>query len=224
MEDIVNTKKVILTGATGMIGGIVLQHCLQSNNIQQIISISRKSCGLKHPKLTEVLQDDFSNYQNITQYFKNADIAYFCIGAYTGAVSKDLFKKITVDFACAFADTLKANSPKASLCFLSGSGADQSEKSRIAFAKFKGIAENYLLSKNFKQLYIFRPAYIYPVEKRKEPNITYSISRTLYPLIKLFGSKFSIKSTELAKAMFIVGLNGASKSILENHHILTYLK
>jgi len=166
------------------------------------------------------LHRDFSNYSNITHHFEEVNAAYFCIGAYTGAVDKNLFKKITVDFACAFADALKANSPNAVFCFLSGSGADQTEKSRIAFAKFKGIAENYLLDKNFERLYIFRPAYIYPVEKRKEPNITYSISRALYPLIKLFGKKGNIKSTELAQAMYKAGLYGAEKSILENQEIL----
>jgi len=80
-----------------------------------------------------------------------------------------------------------------------------------------------LLSKNFEQLYIFRPGYIYPVEKRKESNLTYSISRTLYPLIKLFGNNASIKSTKLAQAMFQAGLKGANKTNLENQDILTEL-
>jgi len=213
-------KKVILTGATGMTGGIILQHCLQSNEIQQVISLSRKKCNLAHPKLIEILHNDFGNYDNISSYFEGIDIAYFCIGAYTGVASNEMFKKITVDFAYAFSDVLKTNSPNATLCFLSGSGADQSEKSRIAFAKYKGMAENYLLSKNFEQLYIFRPGYIYPVEKRKEPNLTYSISRMLYPFIKLFGGNFSIKSTELAQSMFNVGLKGTQKTILENRDIL----
>jgi len=93
------------------------------------------------------LHDGFSNCQTINYNFNNIDTAYFCIGVYTEAVSNDVFKKITVDFALTFADILKANSPKATLCFLSGAGADQTEKSRIAFVKFKGMAELFAFQK-----------------------------------------------------------------------------
>ncbi len=97
------------------------------------------------------------------------------------------------------------------------------EQSRVAFAKYKGMAENYLLSKKFGALHIFRPGYIYPVEKRVEPNLMYRVSRTLYPVLKLMGKGFSIKSTELGEAMFRVGIDKTDKNILENKDILEVL-
>lgn len=206
-----------------MTGGLVLQHCISSSEIDSIIVISRRTTGVTHPKLQEVIHEDFSAFSEIASYFEKTDIAYFCLGAYTGAVSDDVFKKITVDFTIAFADALKAASPSATFCFLSGSGADPTEKSRISFARYKGMAENYLLQQFPEQTYLFRPGYIYPVTKRKEPNFGYVIGRTLYPVLKLLGKKFSIKSTELAQAMFEAGITGAPKAILENDDILALL-
>jgi len=215
--------KAIITGATGMVGGIVLKQCLESNEIKEVISISRRSTGIQHPKLKEVIHKDFNNYEGQEAVFQNVDVAYFCIGVYTGTVADDVFKEITVDYTKSFADKLKAHSPTAKFSFLSGSGADPKEKSRVSFAKYKGMAENYLIAQNFGELYIFRPGYIYPVEKRKEPNAMYRVSRSLYPLLKLFGKNASIKSTELGEAMYLAGVKGANQSIFENKEILNFL-
>ncbi len=216
-------KNVLIAGATGMIGGIVLQHCLASDAIGRVYSLSRRASGLTHPKLEEIIHKDFSDFSGLESVFQNIDIAQFCIGVYTGAVSDEVFKTITVDYTMSFADALKAHSPQATFCFLSGNGADPTEKSRVSFARYKGMAENHLSALDFDSLYIFRPAYIYPVEKRQEPNLMYRISRGLYPLIKLFGKNASIKSTELGEAMFKAGMEGASKQVLENRDILEVL-
>lgn len=212
-------KTVLIAGASGMVGKLILQECLSSNQVKKVFSLVRKSSGINHPKLQEIVVDNFSNFEGQQDAFKHIDAAFFCIGVYTGQVPKEQFKIITVDYAIAFAEALKKNSPKARLCLLSGAGADRTEKSRTAFAKFKGMAENKiaLLGLNFHS---FRPAYIYPVEPRKEPNLMYSISRSLYPMIKLFGTNMSIKSTELAQAMFKVGIAGANQEVFENKDIL----
>jgi uncharacterized protein YbjT (DUF2867 family) len=212
-------KKVILTGASGMIGGIVLRSCLESKEIETVTSIARKPSGLKHSKLVEIIHKDFTNYNDLDDVFKNQDAAYFCIGVYTGQVPDAQFKTITVDFTKVFADKLKQHSPDATFCFLSGQGADQKEKSRVAFAKYKGMAENYLIQKNFGQLYIFRPAYIYPVQKREEPNFSYRLFRRLYPLMKSLYPKGLITSEQLGQAMFKAGIIGTTKVVLENQDI-----
>lgn len=215
--------KAIITGGTGMIGGIILRHCLASPQITKVVSLVRKPSGFSHEKLEEVVHKDFLSYQGKEEVFKDVSIVYFCIGVYTGAVPDDKFREITVDYAKVFADMLKMHSPDARFCFLSGGGADQTEKSRTSFARYKGMAENYLQSQKFGGLYLFRPGYIYPVERRKEPNAFYSISRSLYPVMKLLGKNFSIKSTELGEAMFLAGIHGAEKSILENRDIMDLL-
>ena len=217
-------KNVLIAGSTGMIGSLILEECLSLSEVSSVTIINRKPSGISDPKLTQVISADFYDCSNIAEIFENIDLAFFCIGVYTGQVSDEKFKEITVDYAVSFGKTLKEQSPNATLCLLSGQGADRSEKSRVSFAKYKGMAENQLIDMDFQEFYSFRPAYIYPVSPRKEPNFMYKAMRAMYPLFKLLGSKYSIKSTELASAMVKIGLNGAEKQLLENRDILKHIK
>lgn len=217
-------KKIIVTGASGMIGGLILEQSLSSDRVSEVISLVRRPSDISHPKLREVVIDNFTDFSSNIDLFQNVEMAFFCIGAYTGQVSSEVFREITVDIPVSFCTTLLNQSPNASISFLSGAGADRTEKSRIDFAKFKGIAENKLEALGSSKIYYFRPGYIYPVTPRKEPNFTYKISRFLYPIIKMFGSNMSIKSTELADAMFKAALLGSEKNILENKDILQLIK
>ena len=212
-------KNVLIAGASGMVGNLILRTCLSSNEVGKVISLVRRKSSMVHEKLQEIKISDFTNYSNHDSTFQNIDAAFFCIGVYTGKVPKQEFKLITVDYALAFAEALKNSSPNANICLLSGAGADRTEKSRTAFAKYKGIAEN-RISELTHKFFTFRPAYIYPVEPRKEPNLMYKLSRILYPVIKLLGKNASIKSTELANAMFKVGIHGGEQEIFENKDIL----
>ncbi len=214
-------KNAIIAGASGMIGNLIFEHCLSSSEIGQVTSLVRKKSNREHPKLNEVVIADFGDFSKHKDLFEHVDIAFFCIGVYTGQVSNKKFKEITVDYAVAFAKAIKEGNPKATLCLLSGAGADRSEKSRTSFAQYKGMAENQISALGL-DFYTFRPGYIYPVTPRKEPNMMYRISRALYPLIRRMGPNSSIQSTELALAMFHVGLNGAASEILENKDILSY--
>ena len=213
--------KVIITGSTGMIGNLILNKCLQSDDISEVRTLVRKPTGSNNPKIKEFLVDDFSDYKNLNDCFEEIDLAFFCLGAYTGSVSTEMLQKITVDFAVAFAKKVEQHSSYATLCLLSGAGADRTETSKTPFALFKGMAENEI-AKMKLNFYSFRPGYIYPVEPRKEPNFGYKIMRFLYPLIKIFGKNYSITSTDLANAMFNVSINGADTQILENKDILEY--
>jgi len=202
-----------------MVGGLVLKQCLNSTEINEVVSLVRKPTGQLHQKLSEVVIEDFTDYTTQATSFEGVSAAFFCIGVYTGEVADDVFKKLTVDYAVAFAAAVEKNSPGARFCLLSGAGADRTEKSRTSFARYKGMAENQIDAMDLA-LHSFRPGYIYPVTPRKEPNLMYRVSRALYPLIKLFGENYSIKSTELAEVMFLVGMNGADKTVLENRDIL----
>lgn len=214
-----NRTKVIIAGASGMIGGRILNLCLDDMKINEVISLVRKPSGLNHSKLYEVLIEDFTSLDGIEKHFKNVQQAFFCIGVYTGQVSKDMLKKITVDMPAEFTRQLSKNSPQARLCFLSGAGSDRSEKSKTPFALFKGMAEN-KIEQSGLEWYSFRPGYIYPVQKRKEPNALYAIMRWMYPVLRLFGNNMSITSEQLAKSMFKIGQQGHSHSILENKDII----
>jgi nucleoside-diphosphate-sugar epimerase len=211
-------KKVLITGASGMVGGLILQHCLHSKEIDSVVSLVRKPTGIKHEKLKEVETDNFLDHSLHVEDFKGIDIVYFCIGVYTGAVSNQLFKEITVDYTNTFVDLLKVHSPQARFCFLSGQGADRTEKSKMSFARYKGMAENYFFA-NLEDAYTFRPGYIYPVTKRKEPNFSYRLMRYMYPVVNALYKNASITSVDLAKVMFKVGLQGNSKRELENRDL-----
>ncbi|MEL6676811.1 MAG: NAD(P)H-binding protein [Bacteroidota bacterium] len=217
-------KNIIITGSTGMVGKVVLEEALGHPEVAKVTALVRKPQAIKHPKYEEIVHKDFTSFTGSESIFQGQDIAYFCIGVYTGQVSDDMFKTITVDFVTAFGDMLAAQSPQAGFCLLSGAGADLTEKSRVSFARYKGMAENYLLQKGFPALGIFRPAYIYPVEKRKEPNPAYGIFRFLYPLMKRIFPKSVITSETLGKAIFLGGLRGVPKDILENEEIKALLK
>lgn len=213
---------VIITGATGMVGGCALKYCLERQDVDHIISISRKSCGIKHEKLIEIIHEDFSDFTAASKHFKNQDVCVFCVGVYTGQVSTEEFKKITFDYTKAFADVLKKESPDAVISFLSGGGADEKEKSKMLFAREKGKAENYLKSLNFGAVHIFRPGYIYPVTQRKEPNFSYKLMRYLY---KPFFSKFktlSVTSEHLAAVMVDSAILNKGKVVFENADIIDY--
>ena len=200
-------KTVMITGATGMIGRLVLEHCLQSQEISRVISLVRRSSGVTHQKLQEVVIEEFIDLDEDAQYWESVDVVYYCLGVYTGAVNKELFRQITVDYPEALARVLRKKSPNLVFCLLSGAGADRIEKSRMMFAKDKGAIENRLSSMGFRSFHAFRPGYIYPVTKRQEPNFSYGLMRILYPVLKLLGDNTSIKSTDLAASMFFVGLH-----------------
>jgi nucleoside-diphosphate-sugar epimerase len=212
-------KNIIITGSNGMIGKLVLENCLKRDDVNKITSITRRTTGITHEKLIEVIHDDFLDYSNIEEHFKNQDVCFYCIGVYTGQVPTDEFKKITVEFTKVFSQTIKRNNENTIFCFLSGQGADSSERSPILFAKQKGIAENYLLNLYFKKTHIFRPGYIYPDIPRKEPNLSYKILRILYPVLSKVYSNIGITSTKLAEKMVDIGMNGGDRVIYENKFI-----
>ena len=216
-------KKVLIAGSSGMIGGLVLEASLASDQVREVVVLVRKQLAVSNKKLKQIIIDDFVSYDNQLEAFKNLDAAYFCLGVYTGQVSDGLFKLIIVDYAVEFAKRVHTYSPKAKMCLLSGAGADRSEKSKTSFARYKGMAENQISALGM-EFYSLRPGYIYPVAPREEPNFMYRISRLLYPILRLFGDGMSIRSDDLAKALFKIGLEGASTEVLENRDILNVLR
>jgi nucleoside-diphosphate-sugar epimerase len=213
-------KRVLITGTNGMIGQLILDLCLQRTDVANVTSITRKPLGITHPKLQEVIHTDFLDLSPIRDQFRNQDCCFYCIGVYTGTVPREEFRKITVDYTRAFAETLKQMSPEATFCFLSGQGADRTEKSKLMFAQDKGIAENLLERLAFKQLSVFRPGYIYPVKPRKEPNFFYRLSRILYkPFLSKVYPNIGLTSVQLATAMVKIGLEGATQQVYENKEI-----
>jgi uncharacterized protein YbjT (DUF2867 family) len=219
--------RLVIVGATGMVGGYALHYALEHPAVGVLTAIGRRTLGISHPKLKEVLHQDFADCSALAEALSGQDAAVFCLGAYTGAVPDAELRKITVDYTVAFARVLRAASPDAAFSFLSGSGADPTGGSRLAFARYKGQAENALLVARFSRLYIFRPAYIYPVEPRKEPNFSYRLLRSIYPAFRMLFPNQVIRADDLARGMVDVVVRGTDKPeshILENRDIRAMVK
>src|SRR3984957_12967456 len=216
--------RLVIVGATGMVGGYALRYALDLPAVERVTSISRRKTGISHPKLDEVLHQDFSDCSELAQTLAGQDAGVFCLGTYTGTVADAEMRTITVDYTVEFARVFHGSSPDASFSFLSGSGADPTGRSRMAFARYKGEAEKALLGSGFPRLYVFRPAYIYPVEPRKEPNFSYRLLRSVYPAFHLLFPNQVIRADDLAKAMVDVTISQGVETervILENRDIRT---
>ena len=199
-------KRVIITGATGMVGSCALSICLENPDVSGVTVIGRSPTGINDARLSEIQHEDFTDFSANSDVLKGHDVALYCLGAYTGAVPDDEFRRITVDYTLAFARALYKASPQVAFCFLSGQGADQTERSRMAFARYKGAAEKASLEMGFPCVHIFRPGYIYPVTPRKEPNLVYRLTRVLYPILRHIYPNIGIPSENLAHAMVHAGL------------------
>jgi uncharacterized protein YbjT (DUF2867 family) len=213
---------LVLVGAAGMVGGYALRYALENPAVERVTAIVRRTLGISHTKLTEVMHPNFGDCSALAESLSHQDAAIFCLGAYTGAVSEAELRTITVDYTVEFARVLHKSSPNAGFSFLSGQGADPTGKSRIAFARYKGEAENALLAAGFHAVYIFRPAYIYPVKPRKEPNLGYRLLRAIYPVFRMLFPSQVIRADDLARVMVDVAVRGTKErraSVFENNDI-----
>jgi uncharacterized protein YbjT (DUF2867 family) len=214
--------RLVVVGATGMVGGYALRYALDHPAVGVVTAIGRSKLGILHPKLKEVLHQDFADCSALGAALSHQDAAVFCLGAYTGAVPDVELRKITVDYTIEFARVLRGSSPNAAFSFLSGSGADPTGRSQLAFARYKGEAEKALLAAGFPRVYSFRPAYIYPVEPRKEPNFSYRLLRRIYPVFRVLFPNLVIRADDLARGMVELVVRGTEERadlVLENRDI-----
>jgi uncharacterized protein YbjT (DUF2867 family) len=220
-------RHLVIVGATGMVGGYALRRALDHPAVGRVTAIGRRKLGISHPRLDEVQHRDFADCSALAQALAGQDAAVFCLGTYTGAVSDPELRKITVDYTVEFARVLHSSSPDAAFSFLSGSGADPTGRSRMGFARYKGEAEKTLLAAGFPRVYIFRPAYIYPVEPRKEPNLSYRLLRAIYPAFRVLLPNQVIPADELGWAMVdvvVLGTVEREARIFENRDIRAMVK
>jgi uncharacterized protein YbjT (DUF2867 family) len=222
-----NQARLVIVGATGMVGGYALRCALDHPAVGAVTAIGRRSLGITHPKLKEVRHQDFADCSPLADALSGQDAAVFCLGAYTGSVPDTELRKVTVDYTIEFARVLHSGSPAATFSFLSGSGADPTGRSRLAFARYKGEAEKALLAAGFPRVYIFRPAYIYPVEPRNEPNFSYRVLRSIYPAFRVLFPNQVIRADDLARAMVVVVVRGTGERgglVFENRDIRAMVK
>jgi uncharacterized protein YbjT (DUF2867 family) len=218
----VSAKRLVVVGATGMVGGYALRYALDHPDIAGVTTIGRRKLGFDHPRLKDVQHPDFADCSALAATLTGQDGVVFCLGTYTAVVTEAALRTITVDYTVEFARVLRSGSPNAAFSFLSGNGADPTGHSRMPYARYKGEAENALLAAGFPHVYIFRPAYIYPVEPRKEPTASYRLLRWVYPVFRVLFPNQVIRADDLARIMVdaaVSGTAGRVGPILENRDI-----
>ena len=207
--------KTIITGATGMVGEGVLHECLQHPNVEQVLVVNRKSCGVVHPKLKEIIHADFSDLKPIEEQLKGYNACFFCLGVSSVGMKEPEYYKLTYTLTLSFAETLARLNPEMIFEYISGAGTDSTEKGRSMWARVKGKTENGLAKLPFKKEYNFRPGYMHPTPGLKNTNKYYKYITWLYPILKLVAPNTVSTLKEMGLAMINAALLGHEKQILE---------
>ncbi len=207
--------RAIITGSTGMIGEGVLHECLNHPDVESVLVINRKTCGVDHPKLKEIIHPDFSDFSVIEKDFEGYNTAYLNMGVSSAGMSEEKYKHLTYDLTMALAKSLYRANPELTICYVTGAGTDSSETGRTMWARVKGKTENDLLQMGFSKAFMFRPALITPWPGLKNTNKLYVFAKPLLPLFRRFFPRYVCSLREIAQAMIQVTVQGSDKHILE---------
>jgi len=210
--------KVIITGATGMVGEGVLYECLHHPEVEKVLVITRTSCGYSHPKLTEIIHNDFFDVTSLKDRLTGYNACYFCLGVTSLGKNEEDYTRFTYTLTLNFAKTLATLNPDMTFCYISGASTDSSEKGRTMWARVKGKTENDLMKLPFKHVYNFRPGGIQPFLPLKPSQTyykTYKYLGWLFFLMKTLTPNMVITLKDLAAAMINASLTGYAKNILE---------
>lgn len=203
-----------------MVGQGMLIECLESPHIESVLVLGRRTCGVKHPKLSEVLLENFLNLSAIEDSFTGYNACFWCLGTTSLRLTEAQYRLVTVDYTHKMAEALAQRCNDLTFCYVSGAGADQSLQSKIMWVRVKGEAENSLKQFGFKGLYFFRPAYIHPMKGVRPSFVMYRISWFLYPIFKLLMPKQVSTTVQVGKAMINAARIGYEKQILDSADIV----
>ena len=215
--------KVILFGATGMVGQGVLRECLLDSGVEHVLAIGRNATGQQHAKLQEIVQSDLFDLSSIEGRLAGFDACFFCLGVSAAGMSEQDYRRITYELTMSVAKTMAKLNPEMTFIYVSGAGTDSAERSRMMWARVKGKMENDLLKMPFRAAYMFRPGYIQPLHgirtKTKWYGALYAVMGPLYPMWKRLLPNYVTTTECLGRAMLNVARNGAPKRFLENQDI-----
>ncbi|HUX94594.1 MAG TPA: NAD-dependent epimerase/dehydratase family protein [Bacteroidales bacterium] len=221
-------KKVIITGATGMVGKGVLLECLDHDEINEVLIIGRNNSGIDHPKLKELIHKDFTDFSDVRNQISDYDACFFCMGISAAGLTEEQYKLITYDYTLSLAKTLYEVNPQMTFNYVSGQGTDSTEKGRMMWARVKGKTENDLLRMGFKQAYMFRPGMIIPLRgiksRTKSYQFMYDYFMWLVKGLKAISPNSVVDTTKIGLAMINSMLKGYSKSIIRPKDILLLSK
>jgi uncharacterized protein YbjT (DUF2867 family) len=207
--------KVIITGATGMVGEGVLLECIQNEKVSEILILNRKHYEINHAKVNEIIVKDFMQVESIQDALQGYDACFFCAGISSVGLKEDVYSHITYDITMHVAKTLSSINPSMTFIYVSGSGTDSTEKGKLMWARVKGKTENDLLKLPFKAVYNFRPGMMKSTPGQKNIHWGFKVMDALYPFLNLLFPAFVSTLQEVALAMIAVVVNTYQSTTLE---------
>lgn len=209
--------KLIITGATGMVGKGALLEALDSDLVSEVLVVARRTCDIKHTKLRELLIDDFMHITQVSEQLAGYDATLFCLGVSSFGMSEQDYRAATYDLTLAFAEAVIKHNPEMTFCYVSGSGTDINSKTM--WSRIKGETEAALQALPFKDSYMFRPAFIQPLRgirsKTAIYNAMYSLLRVLNPLLIKVFPNYTTTTTQLGNVMLQIAKYGYERNIIE---------
>jgi hypothetical protein len=213
--------KPIIFGTTGMVGEGVLHECLNHPAFEAVLIINRRSCGIEHEKLTEIIHQDFHDFSTIKDKLTGYNACYFCMGVSSLGMKEEEYRRITYDLTLDIANTLANINPELTFCYVSGAGTDSTENGRSMWARIKGKTENDLMKLPFKASYMFRPGYIQPTPGLNNAYKIYKFVGPFYPIWNTFFPKYVCTLEQLGLAMINSVLKGSDVQVIEVKNIRT---
>jgi len=211
--------RVILFGASGMIGQGVLRECLLDPETTEVLAVSRSPLGASHPKLRELLHHDFTDFSGAAEALRGYDACLYCLGVSAAGMTEQEYTRVTLTYTVAAAEVLVRVNPAMTFVFISGAGTDSSEKGRVMWARVKGRAENVLLKMPFAGVYMFRPGLIQPRHgirsRTRLYRVMYVVFGFLFPLFRLVAPRQVLTTESLGLAMIAAAKRGAPRTVLE---------
>ncbi|WP_409344645.1 NAD-dependent epimerase/dehydratase family protein [Paenibacillus sp. MBLB4367] len=212
--------RVLITGVTGMVGEGVLHECLLHPEVEQVLVVNRRPCGVKHPKLTEILHADFLDLTSIADQLQPYDACFFCLGVSSVGLKEEEYSRLTYDLTLHMAKLLSDRNPNMVFCYVSGIGTDSTEQGKSMWARVKGRTENHLMQLPFKKAHMFRPGYIHPTKGLKHTHKYYTALSWLYPVLRRLLPRYTVSLKELGLAMIHTATQGYDRSIVEPKDIV----
>ena len=216
--------KVILFGATGMVGQGVLRECLLDGEVESVLAILRSGTGRRHAKLQELVHENFFDFSALGSRLSGYDACFFCLGVSSAGMTEADYQRVTYDITLAAAKTLVERNPAMTFIYVSGAGTDGTERGRTMWARVKGRTENALLELPFQGVYMFRPAFIQPrdgiTSKTRSYRVLYALFGPVFPALRTLFPRYVTTTEEVGRAMLEVAKHGESKAVLENQDII----
>lgn len=205
-----------------MVGEGVLRYSLEHPDIESVLVVGRRSCGVTHPKLKELIHSDFSEYASIETQLAGYNACFFCLGVSSVGMSEAVYRRVTFDLTMQAARTLSRLNPAMTFCYITGAGTDSTEQGRVMWARVKGMTENRLRELPFKAVCLFRPGFIKPLKGQKNAHLISRIAGVLYPLLRVLTPRYICTMEELAGAMVRSAAEGCPSPVLENDDIVRF--